>query len=101
MESTILLGKILQRFDDKKVAKVDRYSTFGYLRETNTAVYVSREKGKNSRISFTDIIKGIEAYKYNPALYNEAPVVLRNFGITRVTSPVWTLLHLLSIQDYQ
>lgn len=101
MESRILLGKILQRFSDSKVAKVDGYNTFGYLRETSTAVYVSREKGKDSRVSFANIIAGIEAYQSNSSLYHGTPVDLRKFGITHVTSPVWSLLHLLSIQDYQ
>lgn len=101
MDSKILLGKILQRFSDKKIAQVKGYNAFGYIKETNTAVFVTRETGKNTRVSFKKIIAGIQAYQENPALYNEVPTSLRQFGITHVTSPVWSLLHLLNESDYR
>jgi len=100
MDSKILLGKILQRFSDKRVVKIEDYNSFGYLKETGNAVFVSREAGQDTRVPFDKILTGIEAYQANPDLYNSGPAELRSFGITHVTSPVWSLLHLLTMQEY-
>ena len=101
MDSKILLGKILQRFSDMGFCKVEGYNSFQYLRETNNAVYVGRERGKDTYIAFEKVIVGIEAFKSKPSLYEEGPSALREFGITHITSPIWSLLHLLSIDDYK
>lgn len=100
MDSKILLGKILQRFADRKIVQVEGYNAFGYIKETNNSVKVTREGGEDTLIPFSKILKGIEAYQNQPSLYNEGPVSLRQFEITHVTSPVWALLHLLSIEEY-
>jgi len=101
MDSKILLGKILQKFKAQKVAQVQGYKSFGYIRETENMVYVTREAGKDTPISFEKMKAAIEAYKSNPHLYNEGPSKLRDYGITHVASPVWSLLHLLDISDYK
>lgn len=101
MDSKILLGKILQRLSDVKVAKVDGYSSFGYIKETENAVFVTRETGEDTRIPFEKILKGIETYKLTPSFYQQGPSVVRDFGIPHVTSPVWALLHLLKEYDYE
>ncbi|WP_282053364.1 hypothetical protein [Maribacter luteus] len=101
MDSKIILGKILQRFSDKGFCKAPGYNKFEYLRENNNAVYIGREKGKDTRIGFEKIIVGIEAFQRNPNLYSEGPNALREFGITHVNSPVWSLLHLMTQEDYQ
>jgi len=101
MDSKILLGKILQRFSDQKTAQVEGYNSFGYIRETDNAVFVTREAGDDTFIPFEKILKVIEAYKLRPNLYQEGPSALRDFGITHVTSPVWALLHLLKVEDYK
>lgn len=100
MDSKILLGKILQRFSDKKRCQVVGYNSFGYIRETNSSVYVSREDGDDTRISFNKLLIAIEAFKNNPNLYEMGPTMLRQFGITHVTSPIWSMLHLLDKEDY-
>ena len=101
MDSKILLGKILQRFKDKTFAKVDGYNSFGYIRETDKAVFVTREAGEDTPIPFVKILKGIDAYKSNTTLHQTTPTALRDFGITHVTSPVFALLHLLNEEDYK
>lgn len=101
MDSKILLGKILQRFYDAKITKVEGYTSFGYIKQTDTAVYVTRENGKDTRVSFDKILIGIEGYQKQPSLYHEGPGVLRSLGITHVNSLVWSLLHLLSSEDYK
>ena len=101
MDSKILLGKILQRFKDKAVAKVEGYNSFGYIRETENSVFVTREAGEDTPVPFEKILKGIDAYKSNTALYQSRPTVLRDFEITHVTSPVFALLHLLEEEDFK
>ncbi len=100
MDSKILLGKILQRFSDKKTAQVEGYNGFGYIRETESAVLVTREAGEDTPVPFSKILKGIDAYKSDTSLYHSGPTALRDFRITHVTSPVWALLHLLSEEEY-
>jgi hypothetical protein len=101
MDSKILLGKILQRFKDKAVAKVEGYNSFGYIRETKNSIFVTREAGKDTVIPFEKILKGIDAYKSNSTMYQTTPTILRDFGITYVTSPVFALLHLLDEEDFK
>ena len=101
MDTKILLGKILQKFKSQKIAQVQGYKSFGYIRETENMVYVTREAGKDTPIPFEKIKTAIEAYKSNPQLFNEGPSKLRDYGITHVTSPIWSLLHLLEMADYK
>jgi len=100
MDSKILLGKILQRFKDMGISHVEGYNSFGYVRETENSVIVTREDGQDTPIPFSKILKGIDSYKLNPSLHDEGPSVLRQFNITHVTSPVWSLLHLLHKKEY-
>jgi hypothetical protein len=91
----------LQKFKTQKKAQVQGYKSFGYIRETENMVYVTRETGMDTAIPFEKIIIGIEAFKTDPNLYHQGPVKLREYGITHVTSPIWSLLHLLDVSDYQ
>ncbi|MBC7383394.1 MAG: hypothetical protein H7296_10470 [Bacteroidia bacterium] len=100
MDSKILLKKILERFKEKGIARVDGYNSFGYIRETENAVFVTRETGKDTPIPFKKIMIGIDAYKANASMYQTTPTALREVGITHVTSPIFALLHLLDAEDY-
>lgn len=101
MDSKILLGKILQRFYDTKTSQVDGYNAFGYIKHSDTAVYVTRENGKDTRVPYEKILIGIEGYQKQPSLYHQGPGAVRELGITHVNSPVWSLLHLLDAKEYQ
>jgi len=101
MDSKILLGRILQQFIDLQIAQVEGYNSFGFIKLNKTSVIVSRENGKDTIVPFAKIIGGIKAYQETPELYGGGPTVLRTFGITYVTSPVFALLHLLTIDDYR
>jgi len=101
MDAKILLGKILQRFKDQKVAQVEGYSRFTYLKESNKSVWLIRSNGSSAEIPFNKVLVGIEAYQSKPELYKLGPMSLRNYGITHITSPVWTMLHVLDERDYQ
>lgn len=100
MDSKILLGRILQRFIDLQIANLAKYNEFGFIKLNKTSILVAREKGKDTIVPFAKIITGIEAYQKIPELFNESPTALRAFGIMHVTSPVFALLHLLTLDDY-
>ena len=101
MDTELLLGKILQKFKAQQFAQVQGYKLFGYIRETENMVYITRETGQDTPIPFEKIKIGIEAFRTDPNLYHQGPSKLRAFGITHVTSPIWSLLHLLDISDYK
>jgi len=100
MDSKILLGKILQKFKDKKISHVSNYNSFGYIKETDNAVFVTRESGNDTRLPFEKILIAIDAFKDNSELYDNGPGALRDYGITHINSPVWSILHLLSKSEY-
>lgn len=100
VDAKILLGKILQRFQDIGYAKVASYNAFKRVSETNTSVIVLREKGTEAIIPFSKILAGIKFYQENPAAYDKGPSALRKIPITHITSPVFTLLHLLPKKAY-
>lgn len=100
MDSRILLGRILKRFIDLEIAQVAGYNQFGFIKLNKSSVVVSRERGRDTIVPFSKIITGIDAYQNTPELYEEGPNVLREFGINYVNSPVFALLHLLSIDNY-
>lgn len=101
MESIHLLSEILQRFKANGKAQVEGYNAFGYIRETENAVFVTREAGQDTRVPFDKILNGIAAYQTNPNLYQSTPTALRDYDITHVTSPVFALLHLLGEEEYK
>lgn len=96
----IILGKILKRFTDNKEALSIEKKRFAYIRETDNAVWVSREDGEDTRVPFDKLLTGIEAYQENVELYHKGPSALREFKITHVTSPVWALLHLMEKEEF-
>lgn len=101
MDSNILLGKILQKFKDLTVSKYADYNSFGYLFEDNGSVTVSRENGDDTRIPFARILVAIDAYKSDPSLYEQGPSALRKVGITHITSPIFSMTHLLEKSEYE
>ena len=100
-DNNIILEKVLEAFRDQGFAQVEGYNRFGYLRETDNAVYVERETGKDTRVGFEYILSGIEALQDDHTIYSAGPSSLRKYDITHVTSPVWAILHLLPLSAYR
>ena len=94
-----LVQKIVKRFKEKGYSQVEGYNRFGYVRETPSAVIVSREKGKDTTIPFAKLLKAIEAVRDEHKVYSKGPSALRDYGITHINSPVWSLIHLLSLNE--
>lgn len=100
MNPQILLGRILQKFIDQGYSQYKDYKRFTFLHYAKSSFYVGRENGKNTRIPFAKILLAIEAYQQNPGWYDEGPAKLREAGITHITSPTHSLLHLLEKKDF-
>ncbi|MFN0292508.1 hypothetical protein [Pedobacter helvus] len=100
MDEHIILGRILQRFIDEGYAQVEDYNRFGYIRHTSKQVYLTRETGEDTPVSFSKVLTAIKAYQKDIELYDSGPSALRNVGITYVNSPIFALLHLLNKEDF-
>jgi len=92
---------ILQRFRTQGVSQVPGYNRFPYISETDTAVVVGRERGKDTRIPFAKLEAGVSAVRRDPQTYDGGPGRLRDHGITHINSPVWSLLHLVTLSEIQ
>jgi hypothetical protein len=90
---------IVERFQKMGFAQVPGYKKFGYISKTDKALTVSREKGKDTPIPYAKIEEAIKAIRLNNSVYDNGPSSLRKYGITHITSPVWALVHLLSLQE--
>ncbi len=91
--------EIVNRFQSREYAQVPGYNRFGYVERSNSYVLVSRESGKDTKIPFTKIAEAIAAVRRDPKVYSEGPSRLRQHGITHITSPLWALLHLLTLEE--
>ena len=100
MDSMKILSTIQREIKVRGNVQVPDHKKFGYVRETPSAIVVSREDGLDTPVYLTDILTGIEAAKSDSNVYDGGPDTLREHGITHVNSPVWALLHLVPKEDY-
>ena len=100
MDSDTILKQILINFTAKGYSQVPGYNRFGYIGQTDSAVIVSRETGQDTKIPFAKILMGIEAVKQKRSVYDAGPASLRDFEITHINSPIWSLLHMVPKSDY-
>ena len=100
MTSNAILENILKSFKSQGYCQVPGYNRFGYVREINSTVVVSREAGKDTKIPFSKIQEGIEAVKADKSIYDKGPSGLRAAGLTHITSPIWSLLHFVPKSEY-
>ena len=96
-----ILQKMLEAFRSNGFAQVKGYNRFGYLKEADTAVFVSRETGKDTLVPFDKVLLGIEALQDDSNIYSAGPGSLRKYDITHQNSPIWAMLHLLPPSEYR
>ncbi len=94
-----VVGEIVRRFKFRGYSQVSGYKRFGYIRETPNSVIISRENGKDTTIPFKKLYLAVEAIRKDKGIYSGGPQSLREHGITHVNSPVWSLLHMLSLEE--
>jgi len=95
-----ILSEIQKQIKEIGFTQVENYNYFGYVRETPSAIIISREDGADTAISLTKIFEGIEAVKADKNIYDGGPRMLRKSGIKFIESPLWALLHLVPKSEY-
>jgi len=93
-----IVQEIVRRFKDKGFAK-GPLNRFGYIRETESAVVVSREEGEDTPIPLAKIAVAVEAVRTDSSVYSDGPSRLREFGITHINSPIWAMLQLMTLKE--
>ena len=93
------LTLILTRIRDQGYSQVEGYKRFRYLRETPKSVILIRETGGEARIPFEKIRQALGAVQENPKVYSAGPGSLREYGITHINSPIWSLIHLVTLAE--
>lgn len=94
-----ILLKILSRLRQRGYAQVPGYNRFGFVRQADSYLVVSREKGKDTNIPYNKLAVAIDAVRKDSKVYSEGPSKLRKHGLTHITSPLWSLLHLLTLEE--
>jgi hypothetical protein len=98
-EVDALVREIVARLKEKGFAEVEGYNRFVLVRSTGSALYVLREKGTEAKVPLDKIRVGLSAIRGDHSVYTSGPNALRKYGITHVNSPVWSLVHLLSLTE--
>lgn len=98
MEASEIADVIIERFAEKGKAEGKR-KCFGYVDSYSNGIIVSRENGKDTKISKLHLIATIEAVRIDPSIYDSGPAGLRKYINKRIYSPLWALLRLVSIDE--
>lgn len=97
MEAVVEL--VMSRLCSRGYAQVKGYNRFEYVRHTDGTVTVLRENGNTVDVRLSAIRKAIEAVRTDPTVYDKGPSALRAHGITHVNSPIWSMLHLATLEE--
>jgi len=97
--TTQVVEDIIRVAGIKGIAQVPGYKAFRFVRTTDGAVIVSRESGTEAVVPRSTLETAIEFVRENHNAYTGGPALLRQTGITHVTSPTWALIRLLSLHD--
>ena len=90
---------IFARFETQGFSQVSGYNRFIFNGKKSNSVIVRRENGKDATIPITAIEKGISAVRTDPQVYDDGPNSLRKHGITHINSVIWSLLHLVTVDE--
>jgi hypothetical protein len=101
MDSKIILGRILQKFVDSEYSQFKNYNRFDFIQLKHESLVLRRANGNNTIIPFDKLLLAIEAYKSHPDGYEKKTTFLIDCGITHITSPIYSLLHLLPKETYR
>jgi len=99
MQTSQIIRQIVKRFQQQGYAQVPGYNRFDYVGKGESYVIISRENGNDTKIPFSKLAESIEAVRKDFRVYSEGPSKLRQYGITHITSPLWALLHLCTLEE--
>lgn len=94
----VIADLIISRFITNNGAKGKR-NYFGCLGKTSEGVLVSRQNGSSYDVSKDYIIQAIEAVRKELSIYEDGPARLKPYINRWIYSPLWALLHLLSMDE--
>ncbi len=97
-DAEIIADLIISRFINNGGAQGAR-NYFGYKDTTTTGVKVSRQGGGECRVSRQNIIAAVNAVRAEPEMYDAGPGRLRPYIARRILSPLWAMLHLVSLEE--
>lgn len=100
-KSNVVLAKIINNFKKQKIAQVQGYNQFKYIRETGSTRIIQRENGSEAKVPFPKLIIAIEGVQKSSTFYNAGSSGLRELGLNHVTSPIWAMLYLIDISQYK
>jgi hypothetical protein len=91
---------MLQKVMEQGFAQVVGYNCFDFISLQRTSITLRRENGNDAEVPFKKLLIAIDGYKNQQNDYNAGPVKLRSYGLTHITSPIFSLLHLLPKEIY-
>lgn len=94
----VIVDKIIEKLKKNRIAKGAR-NNFGYVSEYSSGVIISRETGKNTKISKKNLAQAVEAVRQDSSIYSLGPSSLRPYIQGRIFSPLWALLRLLNLPE--
>lgn len=89
---------IIQRFVAKGSAQGVR-NVFKFVETVSGGVHVLRECGTIWLIRKEQIEQAVNAVRQEPAIYSTGPSRLKPYITGRVQSPLWAMLHLVSLDE--
>jgi hypothetical protein len=90
--------EIIRNFKVKRYAKGPR-NEFGFIRDDGIKIVVSRENGEDTPITREYIAQAVAAVRKDPSIYILGPSSLKPYIKRRIQSPLWALLHLVSLNE--
>ena len=98
-DSNSIASELIRRLEARKFAQVDGYNKFGFVKKTSTYVVVSREAGQDTKIPGAKLAEAVEAVRCDHNVYSGGPSKLQKKGLTYISSPLWSILHLMTLAE--
>lgn len=89
---------IISRYKDIRFAQGAR-NRFELIKVELERIHIKRKKGTIWPIKKEQIVRAVEAVRQDPTIYGAGPAKLKPYINERVQSPLWAMLHLLSLDE--
>lgn len=100
-KSEILLGRILQKMITNGYCQMEGYNRYAYLSHSSNSLVIGRKDGMDTTIPYSKILLAIQNYQLNPDDFEGNTTTIKNYGISHIYSPIFSLLHMLNKEDYE
>ncbi len=89
---------IISRYIEIGVAQGAK-NRFIFIEAVSDGICIKRESGTFWPIKKEQIVRAVEAVRHDPTIYGAGPTKLKPYINERVQSPLWAMLHLLSLDE--